>query len=60
MSQRTERPRLPLIAVYGETAANAQRHVAALLDATGTSPAEAQRLIAAIQAGAVESVLIDR
>ncbi|MDX2576661.1 hypothetical protein PV332_14405 [Streptomyces scabiei] len=54
MSQRAERPRLPLIAVYGETAASAQRRVVALLEAAGTSPAEAQRLIAAIQAGAVE------
>ncbi|MFF5188816.1 hypothetical protein ACFY30_34460 [Streptomyces sp. NPDC000345] len=54
MSHRPERRQLPLIAVYGETAANAEQRVAELLDAAGASPAEVHTLIAAIQAGAVE------
>jgi hypothetical protein len=54
MSHRPERRKLPLIAVYGETAANAEQRVAELLDAAGASPAEVHTLIAAIQAGAVE------
>ncbi|MFJ9590533.1 hypothetical protein [Streptomyces acidicola] len=54
MSHRPERRKLPLIAVYGETAANAQQRVTELLEAAGASPAEVHTLIAAIQAGAVE------
>ncbi len=54
MSHHPERRKLPLIAVYAETAANAERRVTELLDAAGASPAEVHTLIAAIQAGAVE------
>jgi hypothetical protein len=54
MSHRPERRKLPLIAVHAETATTAQRRVAELLDAAGSSPAEVHTLIAAIQAGAVE------
>ncbi|WP_333738535.1 hypothetical protein [Streptomyces sp. IBSBF 2806] len=43
MSHRSERRQLPLIAVYGETAANAEQRVAELLDAAGASPAEVHR-----------------
>lgn len=54
MSQHPQRRQLPLIAVYGETAAKAEQRVTELLDAAGASPAEVHTLIAAIQAGAVE------
>jgi hypothetical protein len=54
MSHPPERRKLPLIAVYAETAANAEQRVTELLGAAGASPAEVHTLIAAIQAGAVE------
>ncbi|MFE2218976.1 hypothetical protein ACFW93_44635 [Streptomyces canus] len=54
MSHHPERPKLPLIAVHAETAANAEQRVTELLDAAGASPAEVHTLIAAIQASAVE------
>lgn len=54
MSHHPERPKLPLIAVHAETAANAEQRVTELLDAAGASPAEVHTLIAAIKAGAVE------
>ncbi|GGN46684.1 hypothetical protein [Streptomyces fuscichromogenes] len=54
MSHDPERRKLPLIAVYAETAANAEQRVTKLLDAAGVSPSEAHILIADIQAGAVE------
>jgi hypothetical protein len=54
VSHHPERRKLPLIAVYGETTANAEQRVTELLDAAGASPAEVHTLIAAIQAGAVE------
>ncbi|MEU5632277.1 hypothetical protein ACH47C_24220 [Streptomyces rishiriensis] len=54
MSQHPQRPKLPLIAVYRETAAKAEQRVTELLDAAGASPAEVHTLIAALQAGAVE------
>ncbi|MET7737753.1 hypothetical protein ABZT02_41630 [Streptomyces sp. NPDC005402] len=54
MSHHPERRELPLIAVYGETAAKAEQRVTELLGAAGASPPEVHTLIAAIQAGAVE------
>ncbi|MFJ9711618.1 hypothetical protein [Streptomyces sp. NPDC101234] len=54
MGHHPEQRKLPLIAVHGETAANAEQRVTELLDAAGASPAEAHTLIAAIQAGAVQ------
>ncbi|MFF0097177.1 hypothetical protein ACFYSF_45750 [Streptomyces canus] len=54
MSHHPERRKLPLIAVYGETAAKAEQRVNELLGAAGASPAEVHTLITAIQAGAVE------
>ncbi|MDP9607899.1 hypothetical protein ACFV4E_15360 [Streptomyces hygroscopicus] len=54
MSHHPERRKLPLIAVYGQTAANAEQRVTELLGAAGVSPAEVHTLIAAIQAGSVE------
>ncbi|MGW0338012.1 hypothetical protein ACWD0J_40590, partial [Streptomyces sp. NPDC003011] len=56
MSDNPERQKLPLIAVYGETAANAEHRVPELLAAAGASSAEVHTLIDAIQAGAVEGV----
>ncbi|MFD8725623.1 hypothetical protein ACFV2H_48730 [Streptomyces sp. NPDC059629] len=41
--------------MHQEAAAQAQRRVAGLLEAAGAAPAEIQRLIAVIQAGAVEA-----
>ncbi|MDW4910441.1 hypothetical protein RB628_35220 [Streptomyces sp. ADMS] len=55
MSHHPGRRKLPLVAVYAETAANAKQRVTELLDAAGASPAEVHTLNAAIQAGAVES-----
>jgi hypothetical protein len=49
MSHRPGRRKLPLIAVYGGTAAAAEQRVAELLDAAGASPAEVHTLIAAAQ-----------
>ncbi|MDT0485231.1 hypothetical protein [Streptomyces doebereineriae] len=55
MSHHPERRKLPLIAVYAATAAKAEQRVTELLGAAGASPAEVHTLIAAVQAGAVES-----
>ncbi|MFE2693665.1 hypothetical protein [Streptomyces mirabilis] len=54
MNDRPERENLPVISVHGVIAENARLRVASLLAALGVEPGEAQQLIAAIQAGAVE------
>ncbi|MET8680047.1 hypothetical protein ABZW18_21300 [Streptomyces sp. NPDC004647] len=55
MSHRIEQPKLPPIAVHTETASNAQLRLASLLTSAGVSAGEAQHMVAAIQAGAVEA-----
>ncbi|MEU9157811.1 hypothetical protein AB0D59_46605 [Streptomyces sp. NPDC048417] len=55
MSNSSQRPPLPLITVHHVAAVQAQHHVAGLLETAGASPAEVRRLIAVIQAGAVEA-----
>ncbi|MBT2509432.1 hypothetical protein J7I98_26845 [Streptomyces sp. ISL-98] len=55
MNHRTEQPKLPLIAVHPQTAANAQLRLGSLLASAGASAGEVQYLVAAIQAGAVEA-----
>ncbi|MFD3590014.1 hypothetical protein [Streptomyces sp. NPDC058683] len=55
MGNPGQRPLLPLVIVHQEAAAHAQHRVASLLEAAGAAPAEARRLIAVIQAGAVEA-----
>jgi hypothetical protein len=59
MSHHPERPKLPLIAVHGETAANAEQRVTELLDTAGASLAEIRILIAAIKEGAVEGAHVE-
>ncbi|MEU1500555.1 hypothetical protein [Streptomyces sp. NPDC005732] len=54
MGEDTERAALPLVVVHGAAAADARRRVAVLLAAAGARPDEVRRLIAGIEAGAVE------